>query len=125
MERIRRQLKDDQLAIGNALNRGDYELVKYKLDQMKELCEILQQPNIEELYAECVTTTKKLMSQRVENAVTSLNQNIKKHVPIFLEEIEKYQKLIEDMRTPEELTKPMQGQNLCMQDYYWKTSVLR
>ncbi|EAR88872.3 hypothetical protein TTHERM_00263680 (macronuclear) [Tetrahymena thermophila SB210] len=67
--------KTKQIII-SALSRSEYELINFKLDELKFLIEILNLESIKKVYEDCVNYIKEAIKKDYENATEQLNQQI-------------------------------------------------
>ena len=71
---VHEQVRIHQLSIMSATKRSEYSLIKYKLDQLKRLNELLHLNYIEEIYSDCVRHISQHLSTEYEEGTSTLNR---------------------------------------------------
>ena len=54
---LNEQIRKHQLIVRPAIERSEYSLIKYELDQLKYLSELLRLKDIAQIYDECIRTS--------------------------------------------------------------------
>ncbi|EAR88873.1 helicase carboxy-terminal domain protein, putative (macronuclear) [Tetrahymena thermophila SB210] len=84
-----------QQTIISALSRSEYELINFKLDELKFLMDILSQESTKQTYEYCVNYIKDVIKKEYENATEQLNQQINNNNKLDTNYLRQYQELIQ------------------------------
>ncbi|CAF2007102.1 unnamed protein product [Rotaria magnacalcarata] len=102
---IDKQVTKYELSIKSATKRSKYSLVKYILDQLKFLNELLNQEPIEEIYINCTRyVSRYFFFEEYQKAILMLNRSLLDETILIDEEIKQYRtyfdhaNLVEDLR---------------------------
>ncbi|KAL4441129.1 hypothetical protein ABPG74_002079 [Tetrahymena malaccensis] len=95
-------LKAQQLII-SALNKGDYKLIEYKLDELKFLQDILNQDLTKQTYEKCINYIKEAIKKDYENATEQLAQQIQNNNKLDSNYINQYKELIQKFSSLQDL----------------------
>ena len=91
---IQKQLQLDRKHIESATRRFDYLLVKYKLDQMKRLNDLLHENYIEQIYNECTRYVTKHLDDEYQNGTSTFDRCLHNQTVLTNEDIQQYQTYI-------------------------------
>ncbi|UJR17603.1 hypothetical protein I4U23_004499 [Adineta vaga] len=99
------QIRKYQLSIMSAVNRSEYLLIKYQLDQMKRLNNLLEQDYIEQIYSDCIRHLSKHLVEEYQQAISLLNRCLIHQTVLTDSDIEQYQTYIDHAASAEILRK--------------------
>ena len=99
---VQKQLQLDQKAIISATARADYQFVKYKLDNMKSLYNLLHEDYIEQIYNESIRYVNKHLSDAYQNATSTFDRCLNSQTALTTENIEQYQEYISHFQIVEQ-----------------------
>jgi len=91
---LQEQIYKDQLSIINGLKIHDYEFVKYKLDNIKLLCDLLSFDILKQTYSDCITSIKKHLNEHYHNSINAINRCLIEGNMLTQEDVEQYQRNI-------------------------------
>ncbi|KAL4489799.1 hypothetical protein ABPG72_022439 [Tetrahymena utriculariae] len=100
-----------QQTIFSALNRSEYKLIEYKLDEIKFLIDILDQDQIKQVYEQCLNHIKEVIKKEYENATVQLNQQIQNNNKLDPNYLKQYQELIQKFSSIQDFRKKHLGNN--------------
>ena len=109
---VQEQGRKHQLSIISATKRLDYLLVKYKLDELKQLTHLLNHSNLEQIYHECIEMITKHLSEEYEQGTTTLNRCLKNQTIVSDQDIKQYQTRIDHAKLVENLSEEHLGKNV-------------
>ena len=87
----------------SATKRSECSLIKYKVDQLKRLNDLLNLNYIEESYSDCVRHISQHLSAEYEEGTSTLNRCLMNQTVLTNEDIEQYQIHIEHAKQANEL----------------------
>ncbi|KAL4441131.1 hypothetical protein ABPG74_002081 [Tetrahymena malaccensis] len=108
-----------QQAIILALNRGEYNLIEYKLDEIKFLIDKLQQDSTIQVYNYCVYYIKRTIQKEYDIAIEQLTQQIQNNNKLDTNYLKQYQELIQKFQSIKKLkdkhlrTSVVSAEDLC------------
>ncbi|CAF4867046.1 unnamed protein product, partial [Rotaria sp. Silwood1] len=91
---VQEQVRKHQLSIMSATKRSEYPFLQYKLAQLKQLNNFLEQDYIGQIYDDCVRHISKHLSEEYQNGIAILNRCLNNQTVISINDIEQYQKCI-------------------------------
>ncbi|CAF4392841.1 unnamed protein product [Rotaria sp. Silwood2] len=100
---LQEQVRKHQLSIISATKRSEYSFIKYKLDQLKHLNELLDQDYIEQIYKDCVQYISRHLSEEYEEGISTLNRCLMYQIVLNNEDIKQYQIRIDHAKLAEEV----------------------
>ncbi|KAL4489802.1 hypothetical protein ABPG72_022442 [Tetrahymena utriculariae] len=95
-------LKTQQTII-SALKRSEYNLIEYKLDEIKFLLDILNQDSTKQTYKSCTNQIKEAINKDYENATGQLTQQIQNQNKLDSNFLRQYQELIQKFSSIQDL----------------------
>ncbi|CAF1013256.1 unnamed protein product [Didymodactylos carnosus] len=101
--KIQDQLQKEHLAIICATKRADYPLIKYKLDELKDLQDVLKQDFIEQVYDDCIQHVSQHIHERYTETVSLFNRCLENQNMLTIDDIEQYQVCINHIAAAESL----------------------
>jgi hypothetical protein len=105
---VREQLRQHPLNIISGTKRSDYPFVKYKLDQLKQLSDLLQHVEIALIYRESIKCVSDHLSEEYRTGTASLKASLEKHTTLTDADIQHYRTCIEHSSMAE----PIRSQHL-------------
>jgi flagellar biosynthesis GTPase FlhF len=109
---LQQQITQNKSSITSATKRSEYSFVKYKLDQLKCLNDLLHEDYIEQIYNECVRHINKHLSDEYENGISILDRCLINQTIINIEDIQQYQTCIDHFKLVDELRSIHLGQEV-------------
>ena len=100
---VHEQVRRHQLSIMSATERSEYSLIKYKLDQLKRLNDLLNLNYIEQIYSDCVRYISQHLSTKYEEGTSTLKRCLMNQTVLTNEDIEQYQTYIDHAKEADEL----------------------
>ncbi|KAL4489804.1 hypothetical protein ABPG72_022444 [Tetrahymena utriculariae] len=100
-----------QQQIISALNRSEYKLIEYKLDEIKFLIDILNQDSTKQAYEYCINYIKETIKKDYENATEQLTQQIQNNNKLDSNYLKQYKELISKFSQIQNLKKKHLGSN--------------
>ncbi|KAL4441130.1 hypothetical protein ABPG74_002080 [Tetrahymena malaccensis] len=101
-----------QQAIILALNRGEYNLIEYKLDEIKFLIDKLHQDSTIQVYNYCVDYIKGTIKKEYDIAIEQLTQHIQNNNKLDTNYLKQYQELIQKFQSIKKLKDKHLGTNV-------------
>lgn len=98
---LREQVRQDQWSIISATKRSDYIFVQYKLDQLRQLNNLIEQDDIVTIYKECVDFIHERLSQEYQESISHLNGCLLNQTTLSDEDIQRYQASINHFQLAE------------------------
>lgn len=99
---IQKQLQLDQKIIMSATRRFDCLLVKYKLDNMKLLYNLLHEDYVEQVYNECTRYVTKHLVDEYQNGISAFDHCLRDQTLLTIEDIQRYQTYISHFQIVDE-----------------------
>ena len=109
---VQEQVRKHQLTIIGATKRADYPLVKYKLDQLRRLDDLLGHECIKQSYTDSLRHLREHLSKEYHEATSSLHGYLSNHTILHHEEIRQYQTCIVHATVVEQLLESHLGKDL-------------
>ncbi|CAF5099645.1 unnamed protein product [Rotaria sp. Silwood1] len=109
---VHEQVRRHQLSILSATNRFDYLLVKYKLDQLKHLNDLIDQEYIKQIYTDCIQNISKHLSEEYEEGVSFMNRCLMNQTILSNEDVRQYQSYIDHAKLADELRQTHLGKEV-------------
>lgn len=106
---VKEQINKHQLNIMSAVKRSEYSFIKYKLDQLKQLNDILQLDYIKQVYDNSIRDVRKHLNQDYQAHVQMLNHCFLNQTVLDIEVIKKVVTYIEHIALAEDLRKTHLG----------------
>ena len=100
---VNNQIRLYQLRILSAIQRYEYSVIKYYLDQIKYLNSLLNQVNIEQIYLSCVASLSKHLSDEYEKGTLMLDRCLIDQNILTVNDIKQYQTYIDHANQAEQL----------------------
>ena len=100
---VKEQLRQCRSSIASAIQRSDYSLIKYKLDQLKSLNDLLHEDHIEQAYNECIRQITRHLSNEYQNTVAMFDRCLINQTILNVEDIQQYQTCIAHFQLVEAL----------------------
>ncbi|CAF3666995.1 unnamed protein product [Rotaria sp. Silwood1] len=100
---LQEQLTKHQLNIRSATERSEYELVKYRLDQLKCLNDLLGQHYIEQVYNDCLRHISRYLSEEYERGISAMKRCLMSQTSLNDEDIRQYQVCIDHAKLAKEV----------------------
>ncbi|CAF1185261.1 unnamed protein product [Adineta steineri] len=100
---LKEQVTKHRLSIISAMKQSDYLFIKYKLDQLKYLNEILHEDYISQIYNDCIRDIIKHLSKEYEEGISDMNRCLMNQTILNNEDVHRYQKCIDHFKQLEEL----------------------
>ncbi|CAF3967980.1 unnamed protein product, partial [Rotaria sordida] len=100
---LREQISRHRFSILSATDRSEYLLVKYKLDQLKHLNDLIDQEYIKQIYNDCIRYIIKHLSEEYEKGVSYMNRCLMNQTILSNEDICQYQSYIDHAKLADEL----------------------
>ncbi len=98
---VQEQALKHQLTIISAAKRANFELVKYKLDDLQEINKFLNQDSIKNVYEECLRYLVKLLDQNYQESVSYFNQRLTSKNALSEDDLVKYKGFIKTAENAE------------------------
>lgn len=102
---VHKQVKNYQISLMSATKRFEYPLIKYYLDQMKRLNNLLQQDYIEQIYSDCVRLLIAHLTKEYEEGTLKLSRWLIHQNFVTDDDIKQYQTYIDHAQSAEQLRK--------------------
>ena len=115
---VREQVRKHQLNIISGTKRSDYSFVQYKLDQLKELNELLHQDEIEQIYQESIRFVSKHLLEEYQVGTAAMDGCLVKQMTLKDEEIQQYRTRIEHSIMAEPLRSRHLGKEVVRSDAF-------
>lgn len=109
---LKEQVRRHHLSILTATNHSDYLLIKYKLDQLKYLNDILDQDYIKQMYNECIQYIIRHVYEDYEQSILRLNRSLLNETVLSNSDIKQYQASIDLAKLANELRENHLGNEL-------------
>ena len=87
---VQEQALKHQITIFSAAKRANFELVKYKLDDLQEINKFLNQDSIQNIYEDCIRFLVKLVNQNYHDSVAYFNQRLTSKNALTEDDLFKY-----------------------------------
>jgi len=87
---LKEQGRRHQITIMNALKRFAYDLVGFKLNELKKLLKLLGEDCVEKVYAECTQSVSKHLNEQYNLATDSINRCLKEENGLDQDQVEQY-----------------------------------
>ncbi len=100
---LRDQVVKHQLSIYRSANHGNYDLVLYKLDELKYLISILNQDFIKQVYEECKRHLSTHLEDRYKSSVAALDKCMDDNNSLNQSDISEYCSVISELRRSEQV----------------------
>ncbi|CAF0898603.1 unnamed protein product [Adineta steineri] len=94
-----------ELSIKLATKRSEYSLVKYILDQLKFLSELLNQESVNQIYINCTKDVTRHLFEEYQKAILILNHSLLEETVLIDEEIKQYRTYVDRGSLAEDLRK--------------------
>ena len=101
--KIQKQLQRFHLQIISAVSRSEFNLVDYRLKQMRDLNDKLNQPFIKMEYEECVKIINKTIQEEYRQKLEAFNACVENRNTFTTNDIVQYQATIDNLRKAEGL----------------------
>ncbi|CAF4554681.1 unnamed protein product, partial [Rotaria sp. Silwood2] len=88
---LREQVRKHQISIRSATKRSDYLFIQYKLDQLKNLNDLLHQDDIEQIYKDSVAFISKHLLDEYQIGISDFNRCLMNQTVLNIKDIQQYQ----------------------------------
>ncbi|CAF4248425.1 unnamed protein product [Rotaria sp. Silwood2] len=88
---VHEQVRNYQLSIISAVKRSEYSLIKYQLDQLKRLKDLLNQEYIEQIYTDCIQHLSRHLLEEYQEGTSILNRCLMHQTVLTDDDIKQYQ----------------------------------
>ena len=102
---VHEQVRKYQLSLISAVERDEYPLIKYQLDQLRRLNDLLQQDSLQKIYTDCIERVSKHLSDQYQTGTTLLKTTLTHQTIVSVMDIEQYQTYLEHAYAAEQLRK--------------------
>ena len=100
---LQNQAHKHQLSINAAAKRLDFELVEYKLEELKQLCEALKLESLDKVYASCISELGKFLHQQYCTATAQIEKCLVEGNVLTDAEVKHYQLCIQNAQLADRL----------------------
>ena len=100
---VHEQVRKYQLSVISAVKYSQYSLIKYQLDQLRRLHDLLNQEYIEQIYTGYIRHLSKHLSEEYQEGTSMLNRCLMHQTVFTDDDIKQYQAYIGHANFPEKL----------------------
>ena len=99
------QAQKHQININNALKRSDYDLVQFRLDELKKLLHILGEDCLRKVYTECTINISRHLNKQYQVATEIINRCFTEENGLKEDELEDYKSYIKCAKAADKIRK--------------------
>ena len=117
---IQLYLQIQQSSILKAADRSDYTLAIYKMNELRQLYQILQQNTIDQVYGECVSVLSKRLDAEYNSSISAISRGLALQSELTHEDVRCFSESIKAAEHAEHLRKMHLNTEVVSSDAYMK-----